>query len=301
MPLLVLGIVVGQLLMPLQAAALAVPPAPKDIPVLDQTNTLSSEQKQALATKIAKERSATGNQVAVLMVKSLDGQAIEDYSLAVARGWSIGQKDRDSGVLLLVAKDDHKLRIEVGYGLEGALTDARSAQIIRNEITPEFKEGKFYEGLDKGVDGILKAIHGETDPNLSTEKQQASGWRRVPWELVFWGVIIIPVWLGSILARSKSWWAGGVVGGVGGVIVGLVFGFLFVGVIAIAVLIGAGLLFDRAVSANYLKHATKRGDGPPSWWAGGPWLGGGGHNSGNGGFGGFGGGGFGGGGAGGSW
>jgi len=290
-----------QLVLPARAWALDVPPAPKDIPVVDQTNTLSKEQQQSLADKIAKERAATGNQIAVLMIKSLDGDSLEEYSIKVARGWGIGQKDRDSGVLLLVAKDDHKLRIEVGYGLEGALTDARSGQIIRDRITPQFKEGKFYEGIDSGVDGIVTAVHGEADPNLKPEKSSSKGLKGVPWEAVFWGVIFIPVWVVSMLARTKSWWAGGVVGGVAGVVIGFIFGFLFVGAIAIGLLVLLGLLFDRTISANYEKHA-KKGGGPPSWWAGGPWIGGGGPGgSSSGGFGGFSGGSFGGGGSSGSW
>jgi uncharacterized protein len=120
----------------------------------------------------------------------------------------------------------------------------------------------------------------------------------VPFELIFWGVFVIPIWLSSMLARTKSWWAGGVLGAVAGVIIGLFMGFLFLGIGAIVVLALLGLLFDRAVSRNFQKHA-RDGDNP-SWWAGGPWIGGGGGSSG-GGFGGFGGGSFGGGGASGDW
>lgn len=276
--------------------ALGVPPAPKDTPVVDQTNTLTVEQKQALAAKITKERSQTGNQIAILMIKSLEGESLEEYSIEVARGWGIGQKERNSGVLLFVAKEDRRLRIEVGYGLEGALTDIRSGQIIRDRITPPFKQGDYYEGLDSGLDGIIAAIHGEKDSKLKPEGQPASWLKNIPFEAIFWGVIFVPIWIGSMLARSKSWWAGGVIGGVVGVIVGIIFGFLFVGLIAIGVLAVLGLLLDRVVSGNYQK-AVKSKDGPPSWWAGGPWIGGG-PGSGSGGFSG---GSFGGGGSSGSW
>jgi uncharacterized protein len=296
--------VAGQLFLSAQVSALDIPAVPKDVPIVDQTNTLSQEQKQSLANKISKERGQTGNQVGILMIKSLEGDSLEDYSLRVARGWGIGQKDRNSGVLLLVVKDDRKLRIEVGYGLEGALTDARSSQIIRNRITPQFKEGKYFEGIDAGVDGILLAIHSEADPNLGTSKADDKGfWEGLPWEVIFWVVIFVPMWVGSMLARTKSWWAGGVIGGGAGVALGFFFGFLFVGIIAIVGLAILGLLFDKAVSNNYQKHAKKKGSGPPSWWAGGSWIGGGGiGNSGSsGGFGGFSGGSFGGGGSSGSW
>jgi uncharacterized protein len=207
-------------------------------------------------------------------------------------------------VLLLVAKDDRRLRIEVGYGLEGALPDVRASHIINDRITPLFKQGKFYEGIDSGLDGIIEAIHGEKDPHLKQGgvSQADPGWAK--WiEIGATAGIFLLIWLGSVLARTKSWWAGGVIGGVGGVVVGLLFGFLIVGLIAIPAMILLGLLFDKLVSDNYQKAAKggRGGDGP-SWWAGGPWIGGGGiGGGGSGGFGGFSGGSFGGGGSSGSW
>jgi uncharacterized protein len=300
LPCLVLASVAGNLCAAGQAQALAVPPAPTDIPVVDQTKTLTDEQKQQLAAKIAKERAATGNQIAVLMISSLQGEAIEDYSLQVARGWGIGQKDRNSGVLLLVAKDDRRLRIEVGYGLEGALTDIRSGQIIRDRITPQFKTGNYFLGISNGLDSIITAIHGEKDPNLKPEAasdRKGSG----IWSIignVWWLFILIPVWLSSILGRTKSWWAGGVLGGVAGGVIGIFAGFVFTGLAAIIGLAIIGLVFDRFVSKNY-QQAASGGRSRPSWWAGGPWIGGGGTGGSSGG--GFGGGSFGGGGSSGSW
>ena len=111
-----------------QAAALNIPPKPTASPVVDQTNTLTADQQASLAATIAAERSKTGNQIAILMIPTLDGDALEDYSIRVARGWGIGEKGKDNGVLLLIAKNDHKLHIEVGYGLEGSLTDAKTSQ-----------------------------------------------------------------------------------------------------------------------------------------------------------------------------
>jgi uncharacterized protein len=298
-----LGGMLAVLMLPAAVQALDVPAVPQDVPMLDQTNTLSAEQKQSIADKIAKERASSGNQVGVLMIKTLDGDAIEDYSLRVARGWGIGQKERDSGVLLLVVKDDRKLRIEVGYGLEGALPDIRAGRIIQDRITPEFKQGKYYEGIDSGVDGILAAIKGEKDPNL--QQGSTSGSNRSWTDFIsqfFWVVLFVPVWLASILARTTSWWAGGLIGGVAGVALGVFFGFLFVGLAAIAGLTVIGLLFDKLISDNYQKAAKGQNGGPPNWWAGGPWLGGGGSGGGSsGGFGGFSGGSFGGGGSSGSW
>lgn len=286
----------GMLALPVGAGALAVPSKPMDIPVVDQTNTLTAEQKATLAAKIAEERKATGNQIAVLMISTLENDALENYSLNVAREWGIGQKERNSGVLLLIVKDDRRMRIEVGYGLEGALPDIRANRIIRDRIRPAFQQNDYYGGINSGVDGIIAAIHGEVDPNL-TEATSTNHASSFPWEFILFFGLFGFSWLASMLARTKSWWAGGVIGGVLGVIAGLVFGFMFVGIIAIIILTILGLLLDKAVSANYRSHAS-HGDSP-SWWAGGPFIGGGGSSGG--GFGGFGGGGFGGGGASGDW
>ncbi len=275
--------------------ALDVPPKPTASPVIDQTDTLSSEQRAQLEQKIAAEQSSTGNQIAILMIPSLEGEVLEDYSIKVARGWGVGQKERDSGVLLLVVKNDRQVRIEVGYGLEGALPDIRAGQIVRDRIIPEFRQGKYFEGINGGVDGIIKAIHGEADPSLQEESAVPFEGGDMIGNLFFFAIFAL-VWLGSILGRSKSWWAGGIIGLVSGLIVTALFGFLMAGLISIIGLSLFGLVFDKLVSRNY---ATRTSAGQsPSWWAGGGGYGGG---SRGGGFGGFGGGSFGGGGASGRW
>jgi uncharacterized protein len=277
------------------AYALDVPPKPTASPVVDQTDTLTSEQRTELEQKIAAERSSTGNQIAVLMIPSLEGEVLEDYSIEVARGWGVGQKERDSGVLLLVVKNDRQVRIEVGYGLEGALPDIRAGQIIRDRMVPEFRQDKYFEGINGGVDGIIKAIHGEADPSLQEESAAPFEGGDMIGNLFFFAIFAL-MWLGSILGRSKSWWAGGIIGLISGLIVTALFGFLMTGLVSIAALTVFGLLFDKLVSRNY---ATRTSAGQsPSWWAGGGSYGGG---SRGGGFGGFGGGGFGGGGASGRW
>ncbi|OYX53398.1 hypothetical protein B7Y92_03095 [Candidatus Saccharibacteria bacterium 32-50-13] len=273
------------------AFAQAIPPAPADIPVVDLTNTLSTEQKQSLADKIAREREVSGNQIAILMIDSLDGWSVEDYGLAVARQWGIGTGENNNGVLLLVAMEDRRSRIEVGYGLEGALTDATAGRILRNELTPHFRDEDYYEGLSAALDSIIASINGEYVAAESLDVPiDAIG------NLAFFGLAGL-IWLSSIMARSKSWWLGGVIGGIGGFV-----GGLFTGNVWAMIGLGAGLallgaLFDRAISKNYLEHRQK-GD-KPSWWAGGTGFGG--RSGGSGGFGGFGGGGFGGGGASGGW
>jgi uncharacterized protein len=288
-----LSVYVAASVMAGSAAALEVPPAPTDIPIVDQTDTLTAEQKSQLAGLIAAERKSTGNQIGVLMIPTLADEALEDYSLEVARKWGVGTKERDNGVLLLVVKDDRRVRIEVGYGLEGALTDIRSGRIIRDRMAPEFRQGRYFEGIRSGLEGIAAAIHNETDPALKADPPSPAP--SFPWEFAFALLFIVPTWLASMLARTKSWWAGGVLGGIVGLVVTFFAGFLFFGLASIIVLTLLGLLFDRMVSANYQRRVSE--GLAPSWWAGGTHVGGGP----SGGFGGFDGGGFGGGGAGGDW
>ena len=295
---LLLGIAVFGLLSPVvsqNVSALDVPARPTDIPVVDQTNTLNDQQKTALAEQIAAERSASGNQIAILVIPSLENDALEDYSLRVAREWGVGTGENNNGVLLLIAKDDRKLRIEVGTGLEGALTDVQAGRIIRNDIAPLFREDKYAEGIQAGLTSIIAAVNGEYVASVTDDESGSS----FPWEFVLVFGFFALSWLGSILARTKSWWAGGIVGGAAGGIIGLIAGSLIVGAIGVVALAIIGLILDKIVSANYKSHAS-RGD-KPSWWAGGGFLGGGGPRSGGGGFGGFGGGGFGGGGSSGGW
>ncbi len=289
-----LAAVCASLYFPHASYALDAPPKPTSSPVVDQAGILSPQEEQQLSTTIEAARAKTGNQIGVLTIPSLQGDALEDYSIKVSRDWGIGTKERNSGVLLLAVINDRKLRIEVGYGLEGSLTDARSSQIIRNRIAPEFKAGKYYDGINSGIFGINAAIQNEVDPKLGsqTSSSQRGGF---PWEFVLFGLFIVPSWLGSILARTKSWWAGGVLGALAGGGLGLYFGFLYTGILAIAGLTIIGLLFDRFVSANYVNRRS--GGFIPSWWAGGSSLGGDDSDK----WGGFGGGGFGGGGASGDW
>src|SRR5882762_4809934 len=140
--------------------------------VVDQTGTLSTNDVSALNQTIRAFEARKGSQVAVLTVPTTDGEATEKYSIRVAEAWKIGSKKIDGGVLLVVAKDDRKLRIEVGYGLEGALTDVTSKRIIDEIITPRFRNGDFAGGISAGVDRIIGVIDGEKLP--APEPRQSS-------------------------------------------------------------------------------------------------------------------------------
>lgn len=138
--------------------------------VTDKTGTLTSSQTASLESKLAKFDKETSTQIVVYIISSLEGGSLEETSHDIAEKNVIGQKEKNNGVLLFIAKDDRKLRIEVGYGLEGALPDALADQIIRKEITPKFKQGKYYEGIDAGVDAIFKATKGEYTRDTKDKK-----------------------------------------------------------------------------------------------------------------------------------
>lgn len=276
--------------------ALDIPTAPTlEMPILDQTNTLTTEQKDILAEQINKERLESSNQIVILIINSLEGESIEDYSINVSRQWGIGTNYNNNGVLLLVALNDRELRIEVGSGLEGALTDAISSRIRRNDITPAFKDGRYYDGISLGLNSIIKAIHGEY--TAKSQEKNSDYMFDIVFEIFYYFLVFIVIWLGSILGRTKSWWLGGVIGFALGFIILVISGFKPYGVFWILVLTPVGLLFDKVVSKNYKKR-TKSGH-HPNWWAGGGFFGGGSSSGGGGGS--FGGGGFSGGGSSGSW
>jgi uncharacterized protein len=140
--------------------------------VHDEAHVLQQATIDQLEKDLKAYEDSTSNQIAVLIVQSLDGDVLESYSIRVVEKWKLGQKGKDNGVLLLIAVDDHKMRIEVGKGLEGVLTDAQCSRIIRNEIAPSFRRSEFDQGVTAGIDGIIKSIGGEytaDDVSESTE------------------------------------------------------------------------------------------------------------------------------------
>jgi uncharacterized protein len=145
------------------AAALEIPARPEGR-ITDRTGTLNPQEIAALDRKLAAFENETTNQIAVLLIPSLEGGSLEDFSIRLAEKWKIGQKGRNNGAILLIVKNERKIRIEVGYGLEGALPDALAGTIIRNEIAPRFKEGQFYSGIDAGLMAIMAATKGEYRP-----------------------------------------------------------------------------------------------------------------------------------------
>jgi uncharacterized protein len=153
-------------------ADVAVPPLTGR--VVDRTATLSSSDIASLDQTLKDFETKKGSQIAVLIVPTTQPETIEQYSLRVAEAWKIGRKKTDDGAILVVAKDDRKLRIEVGYGLEGALTDVTSKRIIDEVITPKFRSGDFAGGISDGVNRILRVVDGEPLP-APAQRRQDSG------------------------------------------------------------------------------------------------------------------------------
>ena len=250
--------------------------------VTDLTATLSADQVAALDGKLAAFEAKKGSQIAVLIVPTTQPEDIAQFGIRVADQWKIGRKKIDDGVILIVARDDRKLRIEVGYGLEGAIPDAIAKRVIAETITPFFKAGDFYGGIDAGVQQLMGLIEGEPLPPPSAPDNGGDDGAFVI--LIVGG--IVAGWLLSLLMSRPA--AGGIAalgsGAVGAFLLGFTPLLLF-----IAIFVFAGV-------ASGFRHGGGWSSGGGGWGGGG-WGGGG---FGGGSWGG-GGGGFGGGGASGSW
>lgn len=156
----------------LAAAQIAIPPLATR--VTDQTGTLSAQQRAALEQTLAEFESRKGAQIAVLMVPSTKPETAAQFAVRTQEAWKLGRKGVDDGVLVVVAKEDRELHIEVGYGLEGVLPDAVAKRIIEEEITPRFKQGDFYGGLRAGIERIMRVVEGEPLPAPKTSQSRNS-------------------------------------------------------------------------------------------------------------------------------
>ena len=264
-------------------AQVAVPPLKAR--VTDLTGTLTREQAAALEQMLQSFEARKGSQIALLLLPTTGGEPIEQYALRVAEQWKIGRKKVDDGAILVVAKDDRTLRIEVGYGLEGALNDATAKRIISEAIVPRFREGDFYGGINAGLDRMIRVVDGEPLPAPSMPAPQVDGGIAQ----ILPVLLIVAMFAGMVLRAMLGRFFGSIAaGGAVGFIAWLLAGALFVAVVA-------GVL---AFFFTLLGGGGRRYGGFPIGMGGGG-LGGGGLRGG-GGFGG-GGGSFGGGGASGRW
>jgi uncharacterized protein len=267
--------------------------------VNDFAGLLSADNKTYLENKLVQLEKDTAAELAVVTINSLEGSTIEEYSYKLFETWGIGKKNKNNGVLFLVAKDDRKLRIEVGYGLEPIITDGRAGRIRDNNILPYFKADDYNAGIISGVDALETLIRNGTPPNVLDDNPVKNVLDDMGPMVLLFIVTFIGSYLTGFMARSKNIWLGTIYGGLAGVVLGLAVGGI-AGLIAMPVIsggFGAGL--DYVLSKNY--RANKSSGRSTSWhstWGG---FGSGSSGGGGGGFGGFGGGMSGGGGASGSW
>lgn len=208
--LLSLAVLFGCLFNNTAFAKLEVPAAPPlERPIIDQTESLANEDIDRITQLINAERQKKSFQIGVLMIPTLGSDdSLEEYSLKVARQWGIGDKKKSNGVLLLIAKNDRKMRIEVGNGMEGSLTDARASQIIRNTIAPKFRSGDYAGGVEAGVKRIIDAAEGR---NLSDSDMDGESIVSMLFIVIFITIIVIAILKGngSNGRRRRYWWFAG--------------------------------------------------------------------------------------------
>jgi uncharacterized protein len=195
--------------------------------VTDLTGTLTAAQQSALEEKLAAFEARKGAQIAVLMLPTTAPEDIAQFGIRLAEAWKIGRAGPDDGAILIIARDDRALRIEVGQGLEGALTDALSSRIINDTIVPLFKEGDFYGGINAGVDQMLRVVDGEAlpppDKNWKPKER-----RNVPWAFL----VFVFLMFGGLLNRIFGRLGGAGVSGIMGAVIG--WWFTSIGLFAIA-------------------------------------------------------------------
>lgn len=201
-----------------------VPPKPSSFyAVVDQTGTLTREQIDALNSKLTTYKDSTSTEIAVVIVPTTGDYTVEQVGLEILRTWGIGGKEHSNGILILVAKNDHKMRIEVGYGLEGAIPDVTAKSIIDNDLTPNFKEENYYRGLDQATSSIIRAAAGEyTAPAKKKSKGFGIG------SIIIWVIILLIIFGsaggkgGSMMSRrgsggfSAGWIIGNILGSMSG-------------------------------------------------------------------------------------
>ena len=211
--------------------------------VTDLTATLSVQQTQILESRLAEFEKNKGAQFALLIVPTTEPETIEQFGIRVVEAWKLGRKGVDDGALLLVAKDDHTLRIEVGYGLEGVLNDATANRIIDEIIVPHFKRGDFYAGIESGLAAMMQVVNGEPLP-LPTRRTATSGKNNIE-SLMFMAFVLVVAVGGMLRAMLGRFPAAVLMGGALGVLAWLTVAPLLIAVLAgaaafIFVLLGGG-------------------------------------------------------------
>lgn len=258
-------------------------PQPQGL-VSDYAGLLSPAAEQQLEARLLQLERDTTHEVAVVTIISLEGEPPEDYAVGLFEAWGIGKQDQDNGILFLIALEDREMRIEVGYGLEGVITDGRAGRILDREVVPHFKNGDYESGIIGGVAAIEAYLRDGVPPSFPEDNPvQAIADKIDMPDVVFIVLGIISIYLLGFMARTRSIWLGGIWGVVAGIIIGLVLAKLWLVIVLPLAAGGFGTLLDWLLSRNY--KARSSSGRPTSWgraWGG--FSGGGGGRSSGGGF-----------------
>ncbi|TSD02640.1 MAG: uncharacterized protein Athens071416_576 [Parcubacteria group bacterium Athens0714_16] len=222
------------LFLPSLVLAFAVPEKPSSF-VSDYAEILKPEEKLVLESKLSEFEKQTTNEIAVVTIKSLDGNTIENIAQEIFTQWGIGKKDKNNGVLLLISLEDRQTRIQTGYGVEPYLTDIGTSYIQSDVIAGEFKFGAYFSGINRAVDKMIEALGGQQI--VPEGYSQNSNKPKFSFNFIIF-ILFAFQWVIAILARSKSWWAGGIFGGV----VGLAIAVFFIGFSLITIFVAEFLL-----------------------------------------------------------
>lgn len=239
-------------LLPVQAVEVPLPTLQGR--VTDLTDTLTLAQRQQLDASLAGLEQRKGAQLVVVLVPTTGNDSIEQYAVRLFEQWQVGRKDVDDGILLLVAKNDRAVRIEVGYGLEGAVTDVQSGRIIREQIVPRFAAGQYDTGIVAGVDSLIRLIEGETlPPPAAPVKSGADDGMGEAWLVLLMFLLVLPAWAGGLIGAVAGWLlAGNWLFAAGGAVAGFL----------VSALIGKSGL------RQHIRRNAGRGGAPGGWRGG---------------------------------
>jgi len=227
--------------------------------VNDYANLFTPEEEKILEDKISDLEKKSSVEIGILTIESLNGQPLFTYSMAVARSWGIGKKDKDNGLLILIAKKERKIRIEVGYGLEGTITDAQAFWLIENILKPKFRQQKYFQGVNEVLDRISEAIlNGEKIPE---EKEQKVDWLFILFWIFFPLTFFLDILIIAVvksLGKTKSWHLGGILSGGIALMIGFLLSTSWIIYLVAFIFLILGLVFDYYISKWYSKLDEKK-------------------------------------------
>jgi uncharacterized protein len=265
-PVLVLWIAGTWCLLFASVAFAQVPVPPLKARVTDLTDTLSAQQQARLERRLQAFEARRGSQIAVLLVPTTQPETIEQYSIRVVEDWKLGREGVDDGALLLIAKDDRAMRIEVGYGLEGALNDATAKRIIAEIITPYFRNGDFFAGIQAGVQAMIKVIEGEPLPASEPANDDGNSPASVLPGVVFFAFILGQIFRGIVGRLPAALGTAAVSTGIVWLLIGSLLAAFLSGLVIFAILIFSGAGTARSFGRG--GYYSVGGLGVGGWGAG---------------------------------